>query len=179
MSFAEDWAAMITIGRVIRPHGNRGQVVVEVETHLPDVRFRPGATVFVQRGGAIGSLTVQAGREQDGRWIVGFEETTSIDEAEVLRGLDLRIPAAEIGVLESGRYYVHDLVGCAVETTGGTSVGVVTRVEPAGGAPLLVVGEGDAEIFVPFAADICRQVDPDRRRIVIEPPEGLLDLNRT
>jgi len=102
-----------------------------------------------------------------------------VDEAERLVRKELRIPTEALASLDEGVYYRHDLVGCQVTTIGGTTVGVVRRVEAGPGPSRLVVrsAEGD-DIEVPFAADICVRVDPPARSIVIDPPEGLLDLNR-
>jgi 16S rRNA processing protein RimM len=85
--------------------------------------------------------------------------------------------------LGDGAFYVHDLLGCRVETTTGTSVGDVARVDLGNGTPLLVVtgpggqAKGVQEVLVPLAESICRRVDVDAKVIVIDPPEGLLDLN--
>jgi 16S rRNA processing protein RimM len=78
--------------------------------------------------------------------------------------------------LGPGQYYLHDLVGCRVETTGGFAVGDVVRVERAVGTPVLVIAAANDEVMVPFAEEICRKVDVAGRTIVIEPPEGLLEL---
>src|SRR5439155_25769548 len=98
------------------PQGNRGEVVVASETDFGADRFRLGAAVQTNRDGRIETLTVESSREHDGRWVVGFAAVKSIDDAERLRGLERRIPASELRPLESGGHYVHDLVGCRVET---------------------------------------------------------------
>lgn len=164
------------IGRVIRPQGNRGEVVVAPETDRPEQRFRVGAPVTAVQNGATRTLTVRESREHDGRWVVGFDGVRTIDDAEALRGAELTIDADALPALEAGRYYVHDLAGCVVETTTGARVGVVEKVDTSVGTTVLVVGAGGREVLVPFAAEICRVVDVSGKRIVIDPPEGLLDL---
>jgi 16S rRNA processing protein RimM len=168
---------MVTVGRVVRPQGNRGEVVVDPETDFGDERFRPGAVVYAERDGAVGTLTVAESREMRGRWVVGFEGVGSIDAAETLRGLELRIPADALHPLGPSAYYVHDLVGCEVQTVEGTSVGTVERIDLATVPPMLVV-QGGGEVLVPFADAICRRVDLAGRTIVIDPPDGLIELNR-
>ena len=101
---------------------------------------------------------------------------SSIDEAETLRGLELRIPEADLRALGPNAFYVHHLVGCEVRTIGGERVGVVDRVDLATGVPVLVV-TGRGEVLVPFVDAICRRVDPAARVIEIDPPEGLIALN--
>ena len=168
---------MVTVGRVVRPHGNRGHVVVAPETDFADERFHVDEQVYVRRGEDIATLTVIASRPQAGRWIVGFAGVDSIDAAETLRDAELRIDVEALRPLDAGAFYVHDLVGCEVRTTAGARVGIVARVDLGSGVPMLVV-EGRGEVLVPFASEICRRVDPAARVIEIDPPEGLVDLNR-
>jgi 16S rRNA processing protein RimM len=166
----------VLVGRVIRPQGNRGEVVVAPETDRPEQRFKVGAPVTAVHHGRTRTLTVRESREHDGRWVVGFDGVASIDDAEALRGAALVIEAAALPALAAGRYYIHDLGGCTVETTAGARVGVVEKVDTSVGTTALVVRTGRGEVMVPFAEEICRVVDVAGKRIVIDPPEGLLDL---
>ena len=169
---------MVTVGRIIRPHGNKGHVIVFSETDFGDERFGVGSTLFSERDGLVVPVTIVASRQHDGRWIVGIEGVASINDAEMLRGLELRIPVEAMKPLGPGAYYTHDLVGCVVRTTDGAAVGTVDRVDLGTGVPMLVVGADGEEVLVPFSDAICRRVQPDERVIEIDPPPGLLDLNR-
>lgn len=170
---------MVTVGRIVRPQHNRGEVAVAVDTDFPAERFAAGATVYREDAGRPVALTVRESRRHDGRWVVGFEGVDSIDAAESLRGLELRVPAEALVPLGPGTFYVHDLVGCRVATAAGERVGRVTRVDGGAGVPLLVVTGGDGdEVLVPFAAPVCRRVDVAAQEIVIDPPPGLIELNR-
>ena len=173
-----DWDDMVTVGRIVRPHGIRGHVVVEPETDFASERFRAGEVLNVLREGRIQPLTVTAGREQGGRWIVGFDQVPSIEAAETLRGFELRIAAGDVRSPGPGAYYTHDLVGCRVVTTEGELVGTVGHVQLDAGTPLLEVGSARGEILIPLAEDICRSIDIAGKTIVIDAPEGLIDLNR-
>jgi 16S rRNA processing protein RimM len=172
------WDDMAIVGRVARVHGLRGQVVVNPETDFPASRFQPGRVVYRARDGAAEPLRVASLRLHRGRPIVGFEGIDSIDQAEELAGLELRVPLESLEALPAGAFYHHDLVGCRVETRSGVLLGSVGRVEGDGGASRLVVATGGGDVLVPLAADICVAVDVGRKLIVIEPPEGLLELNR-
>lgn len=169
---------MIEVGRVVRPQGNRGEVVIASSTDFGAERFREGAVLHVLREGRVEPMTVTSSREYDGRWIVGYEGIASIDAAETLRGAPVRIPAEELTPLEAGRHYVHDLVGCRVETDTGAAVGSVSDVQFGTGVPLLVVDDAGAEVLIPFTEAVCRSVDVAGKRIVIDPPEGLLEVNK-
>ena len=164
---------MAVVGRIARAHGLKGQVIVNLETDFPEARFRPGATLFTA-GGAVKLTTV---RFQNGRPVIGIEGIETVNDAEALAGLELRVPVEELAALPVGTFYHHDLVGCAVVTGGGQQVGTVEGVEGTLGGSRLVVAGAKGEILIPLAADICRTIDVAGKRIVIEPPDGLLDLN--
>ena len=168
---------MALVGQIARAHGNRGEVIVNLETDFPEERFQPGAELFTLRAGAVEKLEITAVRFQSGRPVVAVAGVVTIDAAERLAGLELRIPAARLVALPEGTFYHHDLVGCRVETRGGAAVGAVEAVEGAAGSSRLVVGGAHGEILIPLAAGICTLIDVTAKRIVIDPPEGLLDLN--
>jgi 16S rRNA processing protein RimM len=101
-----------------------------------------------------------------------------MNDAEALAGLELRVPPGELEPLPPGMYYRHDLVGCRVETTGGETVGEVTAVEGDMASSRLVLRTASGEVLIPVAEAICVNIDTAARRIVIDPPDGLLDVNR-
>ena len=174
---AGTWDTMAVVGRVARPHGLRGEVVIDPETDFPETRFAPGARLALGAEDGANTVVVRCYRVHKGRPLVGFEGIETVEAAGPLAGRELRVPAESLAPLPDGVYYRHDLVGCRVTTTGGTAVGDVTRVETQGGGTRLVI-EGDrGEILVPFAEAICVELDLAARRIVIDPPEGLLELN--
>jgi 16S rRNA processing protein RimM len=168
---------MAVVGRIARAHGIRGDVIVNVETDFPEQRFRPGAALFVRRGDAVAALTLRTVRFHRDRPVVGFDGVDSIDSAEALAGLELRVPIDWLAPLPDGAFYHHDLVGCQVETQSGERVGGVTAVEGTTAGSRLVVQGARGEILIPLAAEICTTIDPKTKRIVIDPPQGLLELN--
>ncbi len=173
------WDEMVVVGRIARVHGLRGHVVIDPQTDFPESRFGPGSTVY--RAGAHGEiapLRVTECRMHRGRPIVAFGGIASIDEAEPMAGAELRVPEGSLEQLPPDSFYHHDLVGCRVETRAGDAIGSVARIEGDGGASRLVVATGSGEVLVPLAAEICVSIDVARKVVVIEPPEGLLDLNR-
>ncbi len=172
------WDEMVVVGRIARSHGRRGEVIVNPETDFPEQRFRPGSVVYLRRDGEVTPIALTSARFQGGRPVIGLQGVNSISEAEVLAGLELRVPAETLEPLQAGSYYRHDLVGCAVETGAGESVGRVSAVEGDAGSSRLVVATSGGEVLIPFAEEICPVVDVTNRRIVIDPPEGLLDVNR-
>ncbi len=169
---------MAVVGWIARAHGNRGQVIVNPETDFAETRFRPGAELYVSRDGAVTPLTVTSVRFHRERPVIGLAGVDSMDAAEALAGLELRVPASTLAPLPAGTFYHHDLVGCRVETPDGREVGTVAAVEGAAGNSRLVIDSVDGEILVPLAVEMCPTIDIAGRRIVVDAPEGLLDLNQ-
>jgi 16S rRNA processing protein RimM len=172
-----NWDEMAVVGRIARAHGIRGQVIVNLETDFPEGRFRPGAELFLNRGGVVEPLTVTTVRFQRERPVIGLHGVDDMNAANALAGVELRVPVEWLAPLPEGMFYRHDLVGCDVETRAGEQVGVVKDVEGTMSGSRLVVETALGEVLVPLAVEICTTIDPPRRRIVIEPPEGLLELN--
>ncbi|MBI2189310.1 MAG: 16S rRNA processing protein RimM [Acidobacteria bacterium] len=172
-----NWEDMVVVGRIARPHGLRGHVIVNPETDFVDERFRPGADVWVRPASGERRLTIVAARIQGGRPVIAFDGLSRIEDVEAMSGLELRIPEDALQPLESGHYYEHQLVGCRVETMEGVPVGPVVRVEGGAGGSRLVVNGRHGEVLIPLAVDICVDIDVAAKRIRIDPPEGLLELN--
>ncbi len=172
------WEGMVVVGRIARAHGRRGEVVVNPFTDFPELRFRSGARLFASVAGRVVEFRVDAARLQRGRPIVGFEHVSDIEGAERLAGVELRVPESALAPLPPDTFYEHDLVGCRVETVDGRRVGPVRSVEAASGASRLIVEAAVGEVDVPLVDAICVRVEPASRTIVVDPPAGLLDLNR-
>jgi 16S rRNA processing protein RimM len=171
------WDDLITVGRIARPHALRGEVAIAPVTDFVEDRFQPGRAVFVMAPSGVRQLEIASVRFHQGRPLVAFEGVEGIDAAEALGRGEVRMAPEALGPLPEATFYHHDLVGCEVVTRGGTVVGQVRRVEGAMTASLLVVAGPRGEVLVPLVADICVSVEPAARRIVVSPPEGLLELN--
>ncbi len=171
------WDEMARVGRVARTHGNRGQVIIDPETDFPERRFQVGRVLYAQRAGRVEPLTIDAVRFHRGRPIVGLRDVVTMNDAVALVEAELRVPTEALAELPTGVYYRHDLVGCTVTTAAGAPVGTVTEVEGSLGRSRLVVRGPGNEILVPLVAPICVRIDPGARVIVIDPPDGLLELN--
>ena len=168
---------MVMVGRVARAHGLRGDVIVNPDTDFVEERFRRGAVVWTRSARGDEPLTIAASRIHGGRPVLTFEGVASIEAAEEMAGQELRVPEEALQPLSQGSYYWHQLVGCAVETVSGTRIGDVARVEGGASGSLLAIDGARGEILIPLAADICVAIDVTAKRITIDPPEGLLELN--
>jgi 16S rRNA processing protein RimM len=171
---AED---LLLVGRVARAHGNRGQVIVNLETDFPEERFAAGRVLLVGAGSDFQPRRIHDVRFHQGRPILTLDGVETMNDAEALAGAELRVEAATLAPLPAGTFYHHDLVGCQVSETQGRVLGRVTAVEGPMERSCLVVEGRRGEILIPLAADICVHVDPGAQQIVVNPPEGLIELN--
>jgi 16S rRNA processing protein RimM len=173
----DGWDDMVLVGFIARTHGNRGEVILKSETDFPEDRFRVGATLQGRQGtGPVETLEVTSVRFQQGRPIVGIAGVSSISEAERLAGFELRVPESEQAPLPEDTYYHHQLIGCEVVTRAGEVVGRVSAVQGDGEATRLVVRSTRAEVLIPLVQEFC-EIDVAAKRIVINPPQGLLEVN--
>jgi len=170
----ERWEDMVLVGRIARPHGLRGDVLIAPETDFPEVRFAAGATLYARRGEAMVALEIDTSRVHAGKPLVAFRGFERIEDVEAL-GRDLRIPESSLVPLPEGEYYWYQYVGAPVQTESGDAVGTVVRVEPNGGSGMLIVQRGQDEVQIPLTPVMCPVLRPDL--IVVRPPDGLLDLN--
>jgi 16S rRNA processing protein RimM len=177
----------IVVGRVGRPHGIRGEVVIGVRTDEPDLRFAVGATVDVRSspddggpddGGAAPPLRVASARWHSGQLLVAFAGITDRTAAAGLTGSWLSVDSSQLPDLgDPDEFRDHQLIGLSVRTCAGDPVGVVTDVLHYG-QDLLVVRRADGpggECLVPFVKTIVPEVDVRAGVVVIDPPPGLLD----
>ena|SRR5438105_1915333 len=165
---------LIAVAKVVKPRGIKGELVCELLTDFPE-RFNGLETVTAKLpDGETRELKIEDHWFQQDRLVLKFAAVDSIDEAETLRDAEICIAEAEAVKLEDGEFYDWQLQGCTVETGDGQTVGEVIELLRTGGTELLVI-KGEKEYLVPFATSICVEVDIEKRRIVIDPPEGLLE----
>lgn len=174
----------ILVARIVRPQGRRGEVVAEIHTDFPEsfaLRRRlfliaPDATAPARE------VVLAEHRLHQDRIVLKFEGVDSIPEAEALRDFEVAIPIDERVPLKDETFYISDLLGCMLVNTrsGSEPVGRILSVDrESSSAPLLVVQPAaGGEILIPFARAYLKHVDVANKRIEMELPEGLLDLNR-
>ncbi len=168
------WVAVAVLGKT---RGNRGEITAFALSSKPE-RYQQlrEVSLFDASGKLLRTAEVESAWFHSGTLIFKFRGIDSISEAEALARAEVRVPVAERAPLEEGEYFDSDLVGCdVVDRRSGESLGRVTKLEDGGGTGLLVVNGG---LLVPFARSICVEIDPAAKRIVVELPEGLRDLNR-
>jgi 16S rRNA processing protein RimM len=194
----------VIVARILRPRGNKGEVAAQLLTDFPE-RLTKLTEVFLGASGPAGAVEPRLtplkscwlSQNHKGQGVFHFEGCNSISEAEKFRGLDVLLPIEKRVPLSAGQYFVDDLIGCLVFenfaeppivssspcslATAPSLLGVVKDVQIPGegvaGTPILVVDTSAGEILVPLAEDICTRIDTAARRIDVELPEGLRNLN--
>ncbi|WP_410623327.1 ribosome maturation factor RimM [Amycolatopsis sp. cmx-8-4] len=167
----------VVAGRIAKAHGIRGELAVDVRTDSPEERFKVGAAVTTKlRDGSKRELTIAAAREHSGRLLVRFEEVLTRDVAETLRGALLLVDTDALPpTADPDEFYDHELAGLRAELLDGTVIGKVVEVLHSAAGELLALDVEGREVLVPFVRAIVPTVDVAGGRVVLDPPEGLLD----
>ena len=172
----------VTLARILRPRGLRGEVAAEILTDFPE-RLPSLSEVWLADGRST-PRRVEVQRcwlstSRGGQAIFHFAGVESVEAAERLRGCEVQIPPDQRAKLDPGNYYVGELIGCEVwEAGAAAAMGAVRDVEFPGGVPLLAVETNEGEVLVPLAAEFCVRIDIKAKRIDVALPDGLRDLNR-
>lgn len=182
---------LLLIGVVARAHGLRGELLI-VPHHAGSPLWAPGSEVFVVPAAAIpadardrvrvsaakATVVRRARKAPDDKLVVSVDASTDRDAAEALRGAHIGVDPARLPAPDVDEIYHHEVPGWAVDDVAGARVGTVLGVFSGPGGDLLEVArEGRDSVFVPFVAAIVTTIDRAGRRLVIDPPEGLLDLD--
>jgi len=181
----EENTKYVTLARIVRPQGRRGEVAAEILTDFPERLTRLSSAYLWDEKSAPRAVPIRncwLSQSHGGQAVFHFEGIDSIDDAGKLVGFEVQVPISERVELPAGKYFITDLIGCEVrERVSGNRLGVVRDVQTAGeataGTSLLVVQSPRGELLIPLAVEICPKIDLVARSIEILPPEGLLDLN--
>jgi 16S rRNA processing protein RimM len=172
----EPGSDLVLIARAVKTHGLKGEVVAELLTDFPE-RFEDLAeVVLVSPGGEQQTGNIEDFWFQKDRVVLKLGGYDDVDAAKGLIGYEFGVPESDRVRLEEDEFYDWELEGCTVKV-GDESIGQVRSVMKTGGADVLVIGdEAGKERLVPLAAPIVVKIDPAAKTIVVDPPEGLLDL---
>jgi 16S rRNA processing protein RimM len=168
---------LIVVARAVRTRGLKGELVADVLTDFPERFEGLSELTGVGPGGERKQLELESYWFQNDRMVLKFAGYDSIEAAKALVGYELGLPEAERVELAENQFYDWELEGCAVENKVGQNLGKVREVIRTGGVELLLVAdEAGREVFIPMAQSIVIEIDVPGKKILIDPPEGLLDL---
>jgi 16S rRNA processing protein RimM len=175
----ETSSGFITLARVVKTQGRRGEVASEVYSDVPE-RFTAGMKLLAlprDSGSRRRELEVEDLWPHKGLLVLKFAGVNSITEAETLIGCELQVPHSQRSELQAGWNYVSDLVGCVVLDRDREIGGIEDVQFGAGEAPLLIVREDSRLVEIPFAEAYLESVDIQRKQVRMNLPEGLLEVN--
>jgi 16S rRNA processing protein RimM len=168
---------LIIVARAVRTRGLKGELLADVLTDFPERFDEVSQLTGVSTSGECKLLELENHWFQNDRMVLKFAGYDSIESAKALVGYEFGLPLTERVELAKDEFYDWELEGCLVESTFGLTVGKVREVMRTGGVELLVVENDErGEIFVPMVASIVTEIDVSEKKILIDPPEGLLDL---
>ncbi len=174
----EPGGTLVAVGEVLRPWGLQGEVRVRPLTDRPKERFTNlhECVLWEPRPDRREPCRIASCRFEGESLLVRMEGVTSPEDARRFTGRLLAVAQEDVLPAPEGHFYPWEMAGAVVETRDGRRVGEFVRVEGSEGQPLWVVAEGGREYLVPAVPEIVVDVNVAERRIVIDPPEGLLEL---
>ena len=164
------------LGKIVRKHSFKGQVVAKLDTDEPEL-YKNLESVFVALGNDLVPFFIDESLLQKGNQLrIRFEDVDSEEDADAILGSELYLPLEFLPKLTGNKFYFHEIIGFDIEDINHGYVGVVTGVNDSSAQPLFEINANGTEIFIPMIDDFIKKVDRDNKKIVVETPEGLIDL---
>jgi len=167
----------LKVGKIVNTHSLKGEVKVISSTDFEEERFKKGSKLLITRGNQlIREVVVQSYRNHKNFLLVKFEGIDSVEEAEKLKNLQIKIDSDEVGELEENEFYFHQIIGCEVFDENDKNLGEIIDILTPGANDVWVIkGENGKEILIPYIEDVVKKIDITSKKINIEVMEGLID----
>lgn len=167
----------LKVGKIVNTHSLKGEVKVISSTDFEEERFKKGSKLLITRGNQlIREVIVQSYRNHKNFLLVKFEGIDSVEEAEKLKNLQIKIDSDEVGELEENEFYFHEIIGCQVFDENDRNLGEIIDILTPGANDVWVIkGEEGKEILIPYIEDVVKQIDITSKKVNIEVMEGLID----
>lgn len=167
------------VGKIVNTHGIKGEVRVISKTDFPDERYTPGNHLFLFLPGRDSNepveLIVKSHRTHKNFNLLTFDGYENVNDVEKFRDGILKVPESQLGTLDEGEFYFHEIIGCLVFTVHGEEIGKITEILTPGANDVWVVKpKAGKDILIPYINQIVKKVDIKEKIILIEPMEGLL-----
>ena len=175
MSFDD---SLVSVAKAVRARGLKGEIVAELLTDFPERFEELARLIAVAPDGQRKIVELEDFWFQKRSVILKLSGCDSVEAAGEFTGYEFCVSEADRVPLADDEYYDFDLEGCAVQLTTGQNIGIVQSILKTGGTEILVVGKADkTEVLIPLAEAIVVEIDTAAKRIVVDPPEGLLELS--
>ena len=167
----------LKVGKIVNTHSLKGEVKVISSTDFEEERFKKGSKLLITRGNQlIREVVVQSYRNHKNFLLVKFEGIDSVEEAEKLKNLQIKIDSDEVGELEENEFYFHEIIGCEVFDENDKNLGEIIDILTPGANDVWVIkGENGKEILIPYIEDVVKKIDITSKKVNIEVMEGLID----
>ena len=167
----------LKVGKIVNTHSLKGEVKVISSTDFEEQRFEKGTELLITRGNqVVKEVTVESYRTHKNNLLVKFVGIDSIEEAEKLKNLQIKIDSDNIGELEENEFYFHEIIGCEVFDENGKSLGEISEILTPGANDVWVIkSQNGKEILIPYIEDVVKKIDIENKKIDIEVMEGLID----
>ena len=167
----------LKVGKIVNTHSLKGEVKVISSTDFEEERFKKGSKLLITRGNQlIREVVVQSYRNHKTFLLVKFEGIDSVEEAEKLKNLQIKIDSDEVGELEENEFYFHQIIGCEVFDENDKNLGEIIDILTPGANDVWVIkGENGKEILIPYIEDVVKKIDITSKKVNIEVMEGLID----
>ena len=167
----------LKVGKIVNTHSLKGEAKVISSTDFEEERFKKGSKLLITRGNQlIREVVVQSYRNHKNFLLVKFEGIDSVEEAEKLKNLQIKIDSDEVGELEENEFYFHEIIGCQVFDENDRNLGEIIDILTPGANDVWVIkGEEGKEILIPYIEDVVKQIDITNKKVNIEVMEGLID----
>jgi len=167
----------LKVGKIVNTHSLKGEVKVISSTDFEEERFKKGSKLLITRGNQlIREVVVQSYRNHKNFLLVKFEGIDSVEEAEKLKNLQIKIDSDEVEELEENEFYFHQIIGCEVFDENDKNLGEIIDILTPGANDVWVIkGEEGKEILIPYIEDVVKQIDITNKKVNLEVMEGLIN----
>ncbi|MDU0153476.1 ribosome maturation factor RimM [Bacillus cabrialesii] len=166
------------VGKIVNTHGIKGEVRVISKTDFAEERYKPGNTLYLFMDGRNEpvEVTVNTHRLHKQFHLLQFKERPSLNEVEELKNAIIKVPEEDLGDLNEGEFYFHEIIGCEVFTEDGELIGKVKEILTPGANDVWVIGrKGKKDALIPYIESVVKHIDVSEKKIEIELMEGLID----
>ncbi|KFI01727.1 ribosome maturation factor RimM [Bacillus spizizenii] len=166
------------VGKIVNTHGIKGEVRVISKTDFAEERYKPGNTLYLFMDGRNEpvEVTVNTHRLHKQFHLLQFKERQSLNEVEKLKNAIIKVPEEDLGELNEGEFYFHEIIGCEVFTEDGELIGKVKEILTPGANDVWVIGrKGKKDALIPYIESVVKYIDVSEKKIEIELMEGLID----
>lgn len=164
------------LGKIVRKHSFRGEVVIKLDTDEPEL-YQNLESVFVALGNDLVPFFIETISLQKGNQLrIRFEDVENEADADAILGVEVYLPLKFLPKLTGNKFYFHEIINFDIEDVNYGYVGVIEGVNDSSAQPLFEVNSNGVDVFIPMIDDFIKKVDRENNKIIVETPEGLIDL---